>query len=143
MVSLAESSTTHDACADLPNAVNVPNEFGFRFAETGTCLTTIVTDESVTALAVALILTLMPAALLALSACARPSASMPSLALFVDHTIVCPAIAAPPESRGWAANRCVSPTKLRAAGLAGVTGGRARNPRTTSGHLSPVPPPPP
>src|ERR1051326_422735 len=68
MVSLAESSTTHDACADLPNAVNVPNEFGFRFAETGTCLTTIVTDESVTALAVALILTLMPAALLALRA---------------------------------------------------------------------------
>ena len=57
----------------------------------------------------------------------------------VDQTTVLPGIAAPPESRGSAANVCVSPTKFNGAGLAGVTLIDASTCRTTSGTLSWMP----
>src|SRR5712664_188044 len=77
-----------------------------------------------------------PVALVRLNAVARPAASIPSTVLLVDHVIVSPGIAAPPESLGCAAKRCVSPTKFNAAGLGGVTAMLPMTCRTTSGTLS-------
>src|SRR5258707_326412 len=87
IVSLAESRTTHDACTLRPIAVRVPNELGSRSAKRGTCRTTMLRDESVTPPVAARTFTVTPVALVRAIAVARPAASMPSTALFVDQVI--------------------------------------------------------